>query len=298
MRKNILTVLVCVFTCPYLFSQIGISRQRELQRKQDSLKAIVSNLNGIAKVDALNKIVDIYQYLDDDNQMQVDSATPYAVQSTIEAKKIGYRRGLGYSYLKQAYCEYLKALIYKDKNKIPDPNHLESLDQMTKQAMLIGEELNDEIMIASSYLSLGRIEKLKGKIEGTLDFYKKAIASIEKNSSSNQKYDYKEMWFPASDNGRSVRHHLVDARLAGAAPEMLPRSSWTHDHGGRAFILRTARTAPSCHIGPAYPACSAPSAPCRTGSAPGAASRPAARWCSPPSPAPVRLLLAGQGCLL
>src|SRR5436190_8111903 len=113
MRKYLITISLLVSFCLPSFSQTP--REIVLQKKMDSLKRVVPGLKGKAKVDCLNTIVDIYQILDDEDQMQVDSATPYAKQSLNEAKRIGYKRGLGYAYLKTSYCDILRAEIYITK---------------------------------------------------------------------------------------------------------------------------------------------------------------------------------------
>lgn len=125
MRKYfVLTGLVTFF---YMASFSQAPMEVVLQQKMDSIKRIVSNLIGIPKVDALNRILDLYQILDDDNQMQVDSATPYARQAIDEAKRIGYKRGLGYANLKFIYCEILRADVYLKKNKKMNPDLLSQL---------------------------------------------------------------------------------------------------------------------------------------------------------------------------
>ena len=170
MRKYLIIISLITTVHASLFSQDSI--EVVLQAKMDSLKKIVKGKIGTEKVDDLNRIVDLYEILDEDNQMQVDSATPYARQAISEAKRIGYKRGLGYANLKMSYCEWRRNGIYLQKNKKNDPGILVSLDEMLKQSIQIGEEIEDNIMIGSAYSLFGWIEKHKGNIEEAISLQK------------------------------------------------------------------------------------------------------------------------------
>jgi tetratricopeptide (TPR) repeat protein len=173
----------------------------------DSLKRVVPGLKGMAKVDDLNTIVDIYQILDDDNQMQVDSATPYATQSYNEAKRVGYKRGLGYSYLKMSYCEILQAGINSENNSNKKPGSTVSIEQKISEAMRIGGELNDNVMIGSAYVLLGRTENLKGNNGHSIDLLKKAIELFQRPVKQTPLGTYREMNYSDCDgcNGNEFR---------------------------------------------------------------------------------------------
>jgi len=139
MRKYLMLISLIASVNASLFSQD--SMEVVLHNKMDSFKRTVQGKTGKEKVDDLNRIVDLYEILDEDNQMQVDSATPYARQAISEAKRIGYKRGLGYANLKMSYCEWRRNGIYLQKNKKNDPGILVSLDEMLKQSTQIGEEI-------------------------------------------------------------------------------------------------------------------------------------------------------------
>ena len=94
MKKYLFLISFLLFFYISSFAQFSKEQERFLYAKIDSLKKAAPKLNGRAKVDCLNTIVDQYQIMDEDNQMQIDSAGPYAMQSLDEAKRIGYKRGL------------------------------------------------------------------------------------------------------------------------------------------------------------------------------------------------------------
>ena len=169
MRKNLIISCLLISFCLSSFSQTE-KQIADLQQKMYSLKRILPELKGIAKVDGLNNIVDIYQILDDEDQMQVDSATPYAKLSINEAKKIGYKRGLGYAYLKMSYCEILKADLHG-----PEPGVIESIESQINQAIGISDVLNDNVMIGSAYWLISRLNAVNNKNEQRINSILKSI---------------------------------------------------------------------------------------------------------------------------
>ena len=179
MRKYLILIsLIASVNAPsYSQNQMEIS----LHNKMDSLKRIVQGKTGKEKVDDLNRIVDLYQILDEDNQMQVDSATPYARMSIEEAKKVNYKRGLGYANLKMAYCEYLRNGIYIQKNNKNGADIITSMKNMLKQALQIGEELGDNIMIGSAYNLSGWLENQNGTTEQAVAFQKKQLPVLKEH---------------------------------------------------------------------------------------------------------------------
>ena len=117
------------------------------------------SLKGSAKVDCQNAIVDIYQILDEDDQMQVDSASPYATLAFNGAKKIGYKRGMGYACLKMAYIGILEGIVNND-DIIKAPGFIDKIENQINQAKQIGGELNDDAMTGSSYYLLSMLQNL------------------------------------------------------------------------------------------------------------------------------------------
>jgi len=193
MRKYLYCILISVFF--YLSSSSQFTKESEdlLYAKIDSLKKAAPKLNGKAKVDCLNTIVDQYQIMDEDNQMQIDSAGPYATQSFNEAKRIGYKRGLGYAYLKMTYLRLLGAVNYKRKNPEPEPGSFELIQEQIDQAMQIAGAINDNVMAGSAYAFKAWLEQLKGDDKPNINILNKGINLIEDNSAKQPKGQYREM---------------------------------------------------------------------------------------------------------
>ena len=119
MRKYLFFTLLPVSIWTTSHSQFTKESESFLYAKIDSLKKAVSSLNGKDKVDCLNSIVDQYQIMDEDNQMQIDSAGPYARQAHNYAVEIGYKRGLGYACLKLGYINLVWATVHKNDKSNP-----------------------------------------------------------------------------------------------------------------------------------------------------------------------------------
>ena len=193
MRKYIFCTLISAFFYLSSYSQFTKESEDFLYAKIDSLKKAASKLNGKTKVDCLNTIVDQYQIMDEDNQMQIDSAGPYAIQSLNEAKRIGYKRGLGYAYLKMSYLGLLRAVNYKRKNPEPEPGSFKLIQEQIDQAMRIAGEINDNVMAGSAYAFTAWLEQLKGHDDQHIKTLKQGISLIEDNFAKQPKGQYREM---------------------------------------------------------------------------------------------------------
>jgi len=194
MRKYWFCTLISVFFSLLSHSQFTKESEAFLNAKIDSLKKVVPGLNGKAKVDCLNTIVDQYQIMDEDNQMQIDSAGPYARQAYNNAIKIGYKRGLGYAYLKLSYINILWGQIHIDdaKYSVNFTDSLNSIEQQLNKGIKISTEINDLTMMGSAYALLGWVERLKGNKGQQITHLKKAISYIERQA-IQPKNDYNEM---------------------------------------------------------------------------------------------------------
>jgi len=205
MKKYLLTT--CLLVSFYLPSFSQTEKQIDvLEKKMDSLKKIVPSLEGISKVDGLNRIVDIYQILDDEDQMQVDSATPYAKQSLNEAKRIGYKRGLGYAYLKMSYCEILKADLHGHESGV-----IESIENQINQAISIGDALNDNVMIGSAYWLISRLNAVNNKKEQRINSILKSITYFKQPLPKKINGTYIELDYALCDG--CVKNELMVAQL-------------------------------------------------------------------------------------
>ena len=193
MRKYLFFTLFPVFIWTTSHSQFTKESESFLYAKIDSLKKAVSSLNGKDKVDCLNSIVDQYQIMDEDNQMQIDSAGPYARQAHNYAVEIGYKRGLGYACLKLGYINLVWATVHKNdkSNSFNYADTLKSIEKLITEAMQTSKEINDLIMRGSAYAELAWLEGLKGNKAQQLKYHKEAISNIERQT-VQPKGEYRE----------------------------------------------------------------------------------------------------------
>jgi len=196
MRKYLFCLLIPVFFYLSSFSQFTTKNEAFLYAKIDSLKKAAPKLSGKAKIDCLNTIVDQYQIMDEDNQMQIDSAGPYAREAYNNAIRIGYKRGLGYACLKLGYINLVWSYEHKNdtRNSHNYPDSLKSIEKLIVEAMQISKEVNDLIMMGSAYAELAWLESLKGSKTQQLNYHKEAISNIERQR-IQQKNEYKEMTY-------------------------------------------------------------------------------------------------------
>ena len=193
MRKYLFCILSSLFFYLSSFCQFTKESETFLYARIDSLKKVAPKLNGQAKVDCLNTIVDQYQIMDEDNQMQIDSAGPYARSAYSSAMKIGYKRGLGYACLKLGYINLLWATEHKNDNTNSHayPDSLRSIERLITEAMQISKEINDFIMMGSAYAELAWLEGIKGNKPLQVKYRKEAISNIERQTMP-LKDEYKE----------------------------------------------------------------------------------------------------------
>ncbi|HET6723785.1 MAG TPA: hypothetical protein VFH07_13595, partial [Chitinophagaceae bacterium] len=141
MRKYLFvaTILVSFQTS---FSQYDYSKP--IRKQIDSLKKVLPALKGTHKVDCLNHLV--WKYFDGSLgswQAEADSARPYAIQANKEAKRIGYKKGLGDSYVNLETIDCMMFGTYAQGQKRFDNTTFNSAQQNAKDAISIGEEIKD-----------------------------------------------------------------------------------------------------------------------------------------------------------
>ena len=194
MRKHLSCILLPLFFSLSSFGQFTKEGEVLLYAKIDSLKKIAPKLNGEAQVNCLNTLVDQYQIMDEDNQMQIDSAGPYARQAYNIARNIGYKRGLGYACLKLSYIKLLWGQEHKNSKKDSGnfTDTLNSAGKLIAESMQISKELNDLTMMGSAFDFLGWIEGLRGDKEKQLKYHKEGISFIERQT-IQPKNEYVEM---------------------------------------------------------------------------------------------------------
>jgi len=179
MRKySILTIVLISF---YLQS---VSQKTYLtiavEKKVDSLRRILPSLKGSEKVDCLNSLSEGLFWIWEDDTTQLHDGCTYAHQAFDEAKKIGYKRGLGHAYSNMAACETGRTNIINTASIRKDPTKYRIPEQSAKEAIKIGDQLNDNFLIASAYETLAWIESGKGNAEQNIMNLKACISYYEK----------------------------------------------------------------------------------------------------------------------
>src|SRR5258706_16160445 len=99
MRKYLLISIVLAGFFPSSFSQT-VNKEQAIRREIDSLKKALPNLDGIDRVDCLNTLAYKYLWLPLSEKQQIDFSSPYGLEANSEAKRIGYKKGLGFFYLR------------------------------------------------------------------------------------------------------------------------------------------------------------------------------------------------------
>ncbi|HSU27857.1 MAG TPA: sensor histidine kinase [Chitinophagaceae bacterium] len=150
---------------------------------------------GNARVDCLNSIAQgVYWIFDEDTPYLLDTACSYTTQAFNEAKKLGYKRGLGYAYANMESCEACKTDTNRAENKKPG-SHFAKAEKYASQAIQIGEELNDNILIGEAYNTLQWLERWRGDLEKYKIYVQKAISFYEKPVKEQPKGAYKALGF-------------------------------------------------------------------------------------------------------
>ncbi len=144
----------------------------------DSLKNDLKSVKGPERVDCLNMLSACYYWIWDDNDKHLDSACLYANEAYNVAKKINYKRGLGYGLLHMTECASSRADNDKTKNNNEQTNLLS--EKQVQEAIKIGEEIGDYRLVADGYGQLKGIEKGKGNLVKSKTYLQKQIMYYEK----------------------------------------------------------------------------------------------------------------------
>jgi len=178
MRKYF--VIAILLSLYYLPSASQDPIQKKVQHEIDSLKNILPSLRDSARIDCLNTLAYVFDDLPYNYFITADSVYPYASQAYSEANKIGYTRGLGYANLRMAYYYYMIADNYSVLHNKYNPDHFDSMDKHIKQAILIGEKLNDKIMVGVGYDLKANLEDIKDNDKQMVTYLNQAVSQVEK----------------------------------------------------------------------------------------------------------------------
>jgi tetratricopeptide (TPR) repeat protein len=162
MRKY-LFITVLFFWSFQTYSQNYTLERREDSLKLDSLKRALPALKGKEKVDALNAASEMFSsfYGFGGFIHRVDSMKLYSEKANQEANKIGYKYGIARSLL--------GLVNVKGFQRIKDSTS----KRYIQKAILIGEEIENDSILATAYYNLAGYEDEVGN-------YKKAIQYFER----------------------------------------------------------------------------------------------------------------------
>jgi len=163
-----------------------------VRQKVDSLKKVLANAKGDAKIDCLNVLAADYFWLDDGLDELYDTGYIFAKQAYNETKTSNYKRGVGYACL-QMGSSFSQRVDDDRTNNKTETNYIEAVKYL-KQAIEIGEEINDYNMLGDVYNVLLWMEKWKGGTDKYKNNLEKAIYYYEK-SKKIQKDIYNEITF-------------------------------------------------------------------------------------------------------
>ena len=152
MRKTLLILTSFVFF-QSLFSQDDYSKK--VHREFDSLKNILQTKKGQEKVDCLNALArKSFDLPLSSWRAEADTARPFALLANKEAKRIGYKKGLGYSYVNLGTIDCMMFGTYAQQERRFDTLTFNSAQQNAKKAISIGEEINEFKLLGEAYFVL------------------------------------------------------------------------------------------------------------------------------------------------
>ncbi len=189
-------------TLVFLFAALLAANLYCQQKTADSLQSQLDNLNGKRKVEVLNELADIYQYIN------VNTAIDFAEKGIDLAEAINYKKGLSGCYGSLGYCyislDMTKAINFTQKAldiryEINDKagiatstnvlgviyyyegDYLKSIDYNLK-ALKIREDIGDEIKTATSYNNISLVYLALEEYDTALEYLRKALAIREKTN--------------------------------------------------------------------------------------------------------------------
>ena len=173
MRKCLLIPLIVFSFQSYAQTQYEF----DYRLKRDSLKEKLPRLTDSARVDCLNILSDIYEsdVLGTNYRKEVDTAGIYAKEALNEAKLIGYKKGMAYSYIRIGAYYFTRADNGFDKTALYD-----SIEQNINQAIKIGTSINNNVIVGYSYQYLASIGWMVGDDKKFLNNSQQAISYYSK----------------------------------------------------------------------------------------------------------------------
>ncbi|MFN2458295.1 MAG: histidine kinase [Chitinophagaceae bacterium] len=174
MKKYIvITVFLLICNCDLL-------AQNAIQDKLNTLRKVLTTLKGSARVDCLNEMAqECLKYSPGwvlSTIARADSAYPYAKQANVEAKQLGYVKGIAYSFARLAAGELFRSNAYQYLGKEQVPSVLNKWEEYTKESIQWADKLGDKDLLGQQYQWLGEINFRKNNFNTGAEYSKKAIS--------------------------------------------------------------------------------------------------------------------------
>lgn len=180
-----------------------------IQRKVDSLQEILPGTKGTPRVDMLNSIAQGLLWIYEDDDHFLHDALRYSEEAMQLAKKLNYKRGMGYSLV----TLFFKEAQYVDTNRVENykpGSHFQKAITIANQAINIGEELHDDILMGSANDGLRWLYKWKGKRDDYVLAVQKCIDHYEKALKQNWKNIYTPLKLTDCDKCVGIEFNLGD----------------------------------------------------------------------------------------
>ena len=204
MRKKLFTLIlstILVATCSSQFiDQI-------ILRKVDSLKKLLPAAKGTARVDMLNNISQGLLWVWEGNDQYMLDAMNYSDEALMLATKLKYKRGIGYAIINLFWRENSQVDTNRVENYKPG-SQFQIAITVAKQAIKIGEELHDDILIGAAYNDQVWLYRWKGKREDYVITLQKCIDHYEKALKQNWNNVYTPLKFTDCDNCLGIEFTL------------------------------------------------------------------------------------------
>jgi tetratricopeptide (TPR) repeat protein len=164
MRKYLFIVTVLFIWSFKTFSQIYTVERQQDSLKLDSLKRALPALEGKEKIDALNAASEMFASIYGFGGFihRVDSMKLYSEKANQEANKIGYKYGIARSLLGSANS--------KGFQRIKDS----TAKRYIQRAILIGEEIKNDSILAMAYYHLAGFEDEVGNYKKAIQYFERA----------------------------------------------------------------------------------------------------------------------------
>jgi tetratricopeptide (TPR) repeat protein len=204
MRKYFFTLIfisILVATCSSQYiDQI-------ILRKVDSLKKSLPSAKGAVRVDMLNSVSQGLLWVWEDNDQYMYDAMNFSDEALTLATKLNYKRGIGYSLINLFHREAHQANRDTINNYKPE-SHFQKAINLVNQAIKIGEELHDDILIGAAYGELVWLYHWKGRKNDYILALQKSIDHYEKALKQNWKNIYTPLKLTDCDNCLGIEFDL------------------------------------------------------------------------------------------